>query len=303
MKKVLIVNIGGLHHKNLHSIKNYKNISITEVKNITDIPQDQLIQYDAIYSPSQPIEVKKYRDCTFVFGPHFSVFPDDHTAIEMSQGPNSIYIQPSKWAVEAWKTYKIRDQAICKDLNIMAIPFGVDTERFKPMNNIPRQDKTKVFLYTKGRHHRDITAVVEFLKRRNIEFKIFSYNQRYNEDEYLEYLRHAKYGVWVGIHESQGFALEEALSCDVPLFVWSVTSMNQEIGPNYNDIPATTIPYWDQRCGEYFHKPSELESKFELFLSNLDSYKPRDYVLENLSFNLCESKLIETINELHEHKH
>jgi hypothetical protein len=139
------------------------------------------------------------------------------------------------------------------------------------------------------------------LKRRNIEFKVFSYNQRYNEDEYLEYLRHAKYGVWVGIHESQGFALEEALSCDVPLFVWSVTSMNQEIGPNYNDIPAITIPYWDQRCGEYFHKSSEIESKFELFLSNLDSYKPRDYVVENLSFNLCESKLIEYINELHKH--
>ena len=80
--------------------------------------------------------------------------------------------------------------------------------------------------------------------------------------------------MWLDAHESQGFALQEALSCNVPLFVWNITSMRQEYGSSYNDIPATTIPYWDERCGEYFYNINELEDKFNLFLSKLETYKP-----------------------------
>jgi hypothetical protein len=168
--------------------------------------------------------------------------------------------------------------------------------------HIPRRDKNRVFLYKKSRSDNDYNAIIQFLQKRNIDVKVFSfsyiYNQKYSEDEYIEYLQNAKYGIWVGIHESQGIALEEALSCDVPLFVWSVTSMNQEIGPNYDNIPATTIPYWDERCGEYFHRQDEMERTFDLFLSKLDTYKPREYVVENLSFDACENIFINRINEL-----
>jgi hypothetical protein len=38
----------------------------------------------------------------------------------------------------------------------------------------------------------------------------------------------------------------------VPLLVWNVSSMNQEQNSSYNNIPATTIPYWNESCGEYF---------------------------------------------------
>jgi hypothetical protein len=295
--KVLFVNLG-VHHKILHAIKNYKNITFTEVKDINQIPEEQLRTYDAIYAPSRSIDVKKYNYCKFIFGPQFSVFPDNPGAIEMIKGMNSMYIQPSKWALDVWKNYKFNNTILCKDLNMGVLPFGVDTERFKPLNNIPRDDKNRVFLYKKSRSHYDYSVIVNFLQKRNIDFKIFSYNQRYSEDEYFEYLQHAKYGIWVGIHESQGFALEEALSCNVPLFVWSVTSMNQEIGPNYDNIPATTIPYWDERCGEYFHRQDEIDRTFDLFLSKLDTYKPREYVVENLSFDACENIFKNCIKQL-----
>ena len=97
-------------------------------------------------------------------------------------------------------------------------------------------------------------------------------------------------------HESQGFALQESLSCNVPLLVWNIKSMNQEYGQNYDDIPATTIPYWDERCGEYFYKIEELEDKFNLFLSKIELYKPREYILDNLSFEVCEQKLLNILN-------
>ena len=99
-------------------------------------------------------------------------------------------------------------------------------------------------------------------------------------------------------HESQGFALEEALSCNVPLLIWNVTSMNQEHGSSYSDIPATTIPYWDERCGEYFYSENELENTFNKFVSNIETYKPREYIVDNLSFDVCEQKLINVINNI-----
>ena len=146
--KVLFVN-NGVHHKILHSIKNYKNITFTEVKDITHISEEQLRTYDVIYSPGIPIDVKKYNYCKFIFGPQFSVFPDNPRAIETIKNSNSMYIQPSKWALDVWKNYKFNNTILCKDLQMGVLPFGVDTEKFKPSNHIPRRDKNCVFLYKK----------------------------------------------------------------------------------------------------------------------------------------------------------
>jgi glycosyltransferase involved in cell wall biosynthesis len=132
----------------------------------------------------------------------------------------------------------------------------------------------------------------------NINYRIFGYIQRYNEKDYIEYLQKSKFGIWVGAHESQGFALQEALSCNVPLLVWNIKSMNQEYGSNYNDIPATSIPYWDERCGDVFYNENEMEDTFKRFNSRLYNYKPREFILENLSMEVCEIKFIETIENI-----
>jgi glycosyltransferase involved in cell wall biosynthesis len=140
--------------------------------------------------------------------------------------------------------------------------------------------------------------MLNFLEKFNINVRVFNCNARYKEEDYINYLHNSRFGIWLDAHESQGFALEEALSCNVPLFVWNVTSLNQEYGCKYPDIPATSIPYWDNRCGESFTSISEIQEKFQKFMDNLSSYKPREYVLENLSINVCENKLINIIKNM-----
>jgi len=110
-------------------------------------------------------------------------------------------------------------------------------------------------------------------------------------------LQQSKYGIILDAHESQGFAIEEALSCNVPLLVWSAQTMNQEYQSNYNVIPCTTIPYWDERCGEYFHKVSDLVDAFQLFQVKLENnqYNPRQYILDNLSTSKCAERFMELI--------
>jgi len=285
--KILFINIW-MHKKNLNALYNY-NYTIHTI-NHTDLDSINLSDYNIVYSPSIPINVKKYPDTKFIFGPHFSVFPN-REQIEKISNTNSIYIQPSNWCVDIWKS-----NIICDNIKLKSLPFGVDTKKFININTINNRDK--VFIYFKRRQYKELEQIKQFLELKNITYKIFDYIEKYNEEDYLTYLQNSKYGIWLGAHESQGFALEEVLSCDVPLLVWNVTSMSQEVGSNHNNYPATTIPYWDTRCGEYFTNFDDIDKKFNKFISKLHRYKPREFILENLSIEICNKLFDKIIKEI-----
>jgi len=275
--KVLI--IGNFHHKNKEGLERMLHLLKYDYKygTINDIPQ-----YDLIYSPTNPINTSIYPTKKFIFGPHFSVFPTNKLLQINNIHKNSIYIQPSEWAAKCWINFNANSI-----LPIKTFSFPVNTDKFKS-NNI--KNKEQVFIYFKQRNPHELEYIKTNLQNKNISYKVFDYKKHYKEIDYLNYIQQSKYGIWLGRHESQGFALEEALSCDVPLLVWDVTSMNQEVGYNYDDIFATVIPYWDKRCGEYFYKQADFKAKFDEFISKLDTYKPREYILENLNVEKCSEK-------------
>ena len=292
MIKILFVN-SWIHKKNLNAIMGYKSIDFTIIRGLHEMDNYDLTTFDVIYIPSDIVDVSKYPGARFIFGPHLSVFPDERM-LKISSS-NSVYVLPSQWCVDFWKVYPV-----CNKLKIEVLPFGVDVELFHQSQSI--EYRNRVFIYFKGRRQQELNFIENVLTANNIEYRVFSYQNRYDENEYIEYLQNSKYGTWLDAHESQGFALEEALACNVPLLVWSVTSMNQEHGQNYPDIPATTIPYWDERCGEVFYNNSEFGEKINLFLSKLNAYKPREFILEQLSMGVCEQKLINIINRLKNNK-
>ena len=277
-----------LHHKNRMGIEilfRYMKIDYVFTNDVSQIDSS----FDVIYSPAMAIDTSKYPSQKFIFGPHFSVFPDMKlNAINNTNG-NSVYIQPSEWCVDLWKGL-----GVTNFLPITNFPFPVDINKFSP--EILGTKREKVFVYFKRRRQDELSYVINFLKNRQIEFKVFNYVARYDESHYLEFLQHAKYGIVLGAHESQGFAVEEALSCDVPLLVWNVKSLTQEVGSNYPNLPATTIGYWDNRCGEYFYEAKELEKTFELFMGKLQTYRPREFVVEQLSDEPCANRFYELVS-------
>ena len=277
--QVLLYNNEGSHSKNNNALYNYKNIHF---KNISSL--DEIADYDFVMSVSQPIDISKYPKTTFLFGPQFSVFPDER--LNYVKGNNAHFNLLSSWVIELWKSYEIT-----RGLNIIALPFGVETDKFTEKKHINERDK--VFIYFKHRNTEELSMLMNFLRNKNVDYAIFSYNNRYDEVDYLRYLQDSKYGIILDAHESQGFAIQEALSCNVPLFVWNVKSFSQEVGMNYPDFPATSVPYWDERCGEFFYNVDELEEKYQIFMSKLATYNPRQYVLDNLSMEVCEKRLID----------
>lgn len=283
--KILFLKGSGIHHKNEYALSQYKNMRFYSIGQVSDLDKLDLSQYDCVYSPSTAIRAVKYPKIKFVFGPHFSVFPDENQ-MAIIRAPNAIYIQPSEWATKAW---------LDRGITIKHVPFAVDINRFREVR--PANERNQVFLYYKHRSLNDVQFAMSILQKHGIVGKVFQYG-KYTETEYLSYLQQSKFGIIVDAHESQGFAIEEALSCGVPLLVWSITSMNQEYGSSYPDIKATTVPYWDDRCGEVFYEGGEFETKLQLFLSKIGTYRPRDYIVEHLSPEACEKHLIKTIQEI-----
>ena len=286
--KILFIR-SSCHIKNFNFILKCKNIQFTIANNIHDAYNYNFEDYNCVYSPCDAIDITKYPNTKFIFGPQFSVFPDGR--LNIIKSTNSVYNLLSDWVVNAWSSFEY-----CNNLKLVKLPFGVDSEKFKSIK--PVQERSNVFVYFKRRNPSELNYLLSFLQTKNIEIKIFDYVSRYSEEEYLNYLQNSKYGIWLDAHESQGFALQEALSCDVPLLVWNVSSMNQEHNSGYNDIPATTIPYWDEKCGEKFNNINELEETYNKFINNIEFYKPREFILENLSVESCENKLIEFIKSL-----
>ena len=278
--------IGNFHPKNkigLELILKYLNYNY-KFGNISDIDN-----YDLIFMPDNSINAADYPNKKFIFGNHFSVFPTNKLSIINNIHKNSIYIQPSRWAAKTWK-----DRNAESILPVKILPFPVEIKKFKPNN----KKRTKVFIYFKYRMEKELNFIKSFLQNKNIEFRIFDYKKKYPQDEYIKYLQESKYGIWLGAHESQGFALEEALAINVPLLVWNVKYMSQEVRSNYEDIFATTIPYFDKSCGEYFYKESEFSNKYSEFISKLNTYNPRKFILNNLNVKQCADKLQNLIYEL-----
>ena len=284
--KLLIIN-QWLHHKNLDGLNmmldyiktKLNTILQTKFGNVNDLVKDR---WDVVYSPAITINTNDYPKTFFIFGPHFSVFPTEKLRFINNRRRNCIYIQPSDWAAQTWKHMGAEQVIPLKVLN-----FPVNIEKFKPLLDI--KERNKVFIYYKRRSRDELNVLENYLRDINLNYKLFNYVEKYEEEDYLDTLLHAKFGIILDAHESQGFAIEEALSCDVPLLVWNATSMNQEFGGNYPDIPATSIPYWNDECGEVFYKWNEFKGKFNAILSGIkqEKYNPRKYIIENLSVKPC----------------
>lgn len=286
--KILFIK-SNIHHKNLNFILNCKKIQFCIINSTDMIDNLDLNSFDAVMSPCQPIDISKYPNIKFIFGPQFSVFPEHN--LNKIKGSKSVYNLLSEWVINIWKSFPI-----CDKLNLVALPFGVDTNKFIDNKFIGERDK--IMVYFKHREPKDLQFIENFLSSKNLIYTIFSYDMRYDENDYINYLQNTKYCIWIDAHESQGFALQEALSCNVPLLVWNITSMNQEYNSNYQDFKATTTPYWNNKCGELFYNEDEFQIIYNTFLQNIENYRPREFILENLSVDVCENRFIKYINDI-----
>mgnify|MGYP003143301811 FL=1 len=205
-------------------------------------------------------------------GPNVCVVPSDNSNI--MKGNYRKLIVPCEWVKKLYSNSVPTDK-------IEVWPVGVDTEDFTPSENKKTID---CLIYYKNRGTNELNVVEQFLQSKGLKYVIVHYGH-YDEENFKAYLSLSKFCFMLDNTESQGLATLEIMASGLPVFVWDQTT--------WNGFDATSIPYWDDRCGIKYFGGDQLENKFNQFLDNLDTFNPRQYVIENLDLKIQAKKLID----------
>ena len=296
---MILLNIGGGHHKNLDAIKRgckLFNIEFVQSDNIASV---NIKNPHIIWSPSEWFEPTLFPNSKIMYGPQFFVFPSTthpscDSLVEYNDISKTFFNTLSPWIITLYEEFVPRMKVPFKSL-----PFAVDTDKFSPESTPKEYD---CLIYFKHRHTNCLNTVIETVKGMGLTYTVIQYGS-YTEKQYISTLNRVRFCIWVGSHESQGFALQECLSMNVPIFVWNATNMreeysnNNQVFSNYSqNLACTTVPYWDSRCGKIWDTSKEMRPELSEFISKLNTYSPRSYVVENLSDKVCFGNLLKHFN-------
>ena len=233
------------------------------------------------------------RSNPIVAGPGLMTHPSEWPDL-CERYPVVRYLQHSAWASEVYKPYFGGKCAVW--------PVGIDTDAWLPAE---RRDKKFDFLiYDKIMWRCDQTVpdllapIRAELARRKLSFIEIRYGQ-YGEPQYRRALRHSKAMIFLCEHESQGIAYQECLASGVPILAWDQGSWLDPSRFAWGDpkIAATSVPYFDDRCGLQFRSIAEFAEKLTVFLDRRPHLTPRDYVLDNLTLEQCARRYLQVLDD------
>jgi hypothetical protein len=203
------------------------------------------------------------------------------------------YLQHSDWTVDIYRSY-IGGKCL-------KWPTPIDINLWRSNETTPRNYDLLIyvkFIFKNDKTQFLLDGIINHLTKCNYTFNIIHYGN-YNHSEYKFLLNQTRGMIFLCEHESQGLAYQEALSMDVPVLAWD---QGFWLDPNYtNDsdaIHASSVPYFDCNCGEKFGGIEDFKNVCEVFMRNIDKYKPREYVVKNLSDEVSFGILKEIINGL-----
>jgi hypothetical protein len=230
-----------------------------------------------------------------LYGPHHFIFPESSPIRgkpNLDWSKRCVYTTLSNW------NYKVfREFAPETVIPIAPLPFGINSE----IEDVKSYPKTvDCFVYFKRRDPTQLKYALDMLNTFGLSYKLFTYGS-YKNEEFMNTLKTVKFGLWIGSHESQGFAFQECLASNVPILVWDVTSMMDEHG-SYKDyigkknLFATTATAWSSQCGERILQDYELPAALKTIQLNLNTYKPREYILNIMNDTVCMRQILDCFN-------
>jgi hypothetical protein len=172
-------------------------------------------------------------------------------------------------------------------------PSGVDTDYFTPDSIKKSQD---YFIYFKSQNFKDLQLLHVCLFQKYFKFcgQTLTY-YHYTPEMLRDAARKSRFCIFVSNTETQGLAALEILACDIPMFVLDCTTYTSE---QFRFEGATSVTCWDERCGMKSSLQT-IQDDLPKFLSCLDTYKPREFVCSEYSFEAAGKRLRELISREH----
>ena len=215
-----------------------------------------------------------------VIGPNICVLPIDSKVV-MEQKYNSI-ITPCQWVADLYKKW-------IKESKIKIWPVGIDTDLFKDVSTDEKQ--YDCLIYEKNRTPEQLEFTMKMMAEFNQTFNIIKYGS-YTEEVFLDSISKSRYCFMLDNTESQGIAIQEILSSNLPMFVWDVNYWDHR--GDEHMVSATSVPYWNSKCGEKSTgiNKNEIKELFSTFLSRQNKYSPRTYIVDNLNLKKQAEELL-----------
>ena len=236
-----------------------------------------LLQYnDIAHEKHSKIELD-----TCIIGPQVWLFDTYGQFLIEHQDYYKKMIAPSQW---------VKDKFINK-FNLPEDKLAVWPVGIEEFNNT-REINYDCLIYFKRRDQSELDAVKKFLVSNGLSYRMVEYGT-YGEDGFKQLVNSAKFCFLINGTESQGIAVQEIMSMGVPIIAWDIKEWLDQ-GEAYR-VPATSIPYWDERCGEVFFNIDDLEVTFSKFYATLDQYDPKAFIKDNLSFECSVKTLLDIL--------
>lgn len=190
-----------------------------------------------------------------------------------------------------WVLKFVSTPVVYKKCRFATWAAGVDTDLWVPHGKNPKRE-IDVLVYIKI--HWDfpmwesmlVLPILKYFASIGLNFEVVRYGS-YAPSRYLDLLCNSQALLYISPHESQGFAYQEALSCDVPVFAWDPGFWTDPSRANFGKtfVAATSVPFFSEDCGLRFSTLNEFEAAWPVFWNKCKSlgFSPRQYVLEKLS--------------------
>ena len=198
------------------------------------------------------------------------------------------FITPSEWVKQ-----KHLSDPLMKNKNIHVWSGGLETDTWIP-STMPKD--IDCFIYFKNRDRSELEEVIDIVQcEKNIAgpVPVIEYGS-YHITQLLELSQRAKFCIFLNNTESQGYSYMQVLSVNTPCLIIDRDYLRSRDGSQ--TWPATSAPYFDDRCGR---KVKTLTThNLDLFLSSINSYNPRNYILEHHTIEKSVKRYLEILENV-----
>jgi hypothetical protein len=222
---------------------------------------------------------KKNKIKILLAGPNLVTIPSEHNYIIFSKYIDRILV-PSYWVKKLYLSY-------AKNYKNISIWFsGVK------VSNLQNSNKNKVLIYLKNRNI-FFDKCINYLIENSINFQIIEYGY-FSQKKYYQLLQESRVLIYFSLSESQGIAMQEAWSRNVPTLVYKQSFWIYR----KRKFRSSSSPYLNKNCGYFFKNFNEFIIKFNK-LNRLNDYNrlnPRRWLNRNMNQNSSVKELLKIIN-------
>ncbi|WP_156823878.1 hypothetical protein [Oscillatoria acuminata] len=261
----------------------YDPQDITEVGDVLVV----LANLDAL---RQAINLKKAGKITkIIAGPNITSLPTDIINLSLCSYID-LCILHGQWLIEWW--YHVVPNF---PVPISVWFAGVNSEFWQPCDPQPKTILKRVLLYQKYVSDDFTNQFKKKAEFQGLETQVIKYG-KYTLEEYKTMLNWSDIMVFLSPSETQGIALFECWSCNVPSLVW-----NPGICQWKGYMPwegASSAPYLSELTGRFFREIEDFDLSLEKMKNEFSFFRPREWILNYGTDEIAAHNLLNLIARL-----